>query len=53
MESTDSGSRKEKSVSLRLVGLRRFVLFVKLFVVFFIPFANPCFSSSSSSSSSY
>ena len=27
MESTNSGSRKEKSVSLRLVGLRRFVLF--------------------------
>ena len=27
MESTNPGSRKEKSVSLRLVGLRRFVLF--------------------------
>ena len=27
MESTNSGSRKEKSVSLRLVGLKRFVLF--------------------------
>ena len=30
MESTDSGSRKEKSVSLRLLGLRRFVLFCHL-----------------------
>ena len=47
MESTNSGSRKEKSVSLRLVGLKRFVLFCCLLnclFYFFIPFANPCFS---------